>query len=280
MVARLETQLATIAQDMAREEHVLQDAAQQEKALAEEEATITNAASSDEAGMEARARAEMEAAAQILADAEARLEAANRAAADQAARRQACEMRLKETAVRQAKLEADQAKSVLARTDIENNMFADIDLSARQAELEELIAVFENARSAFEATGLELSECDARRQAAIAPAEEARADLNRLVGEVTALSALFAGADDARYPALVDKVEVATGYARALGAAIGDDLDASSDTQAPSHWRDFGSERVGQDLPQGVEALAAQVTGSPLLLRRLSQVGIVERARG
>ena len=66
----------------------------------------------------------------------------------------------------------------------------------------------------------------------------------------------------------------------ALGAAIGDDLDASSDTQAPSHWRDFGSERVGQDLPQGVEALAAQVTGSPLLLRRLSQVGIVERARG
>ena len=37
---------------------------------------------------------------------------------------------------------------------------------------------------------------------------------------------------------------------------------------------------MGQDLPQGVEALAAQVTGSPLLLRRLSQVGIVERARG
>ena len=280
MVARLETQLATIAQDMAREEHVLQDAAQQEKALAEEEATITNAASSDEAEMEARARAEMEAAAQVLADAEARLEAANRAAADQAARRQACEMRLKETAVRQAKLEADQAKSVLARTDIENNMFADIDLSARQAELEELIAVFENARSAFEATGLELSECDARRQAAIAPAEEARADLNRLVGEVTALSALFAGADDARYPALVDKVEVATGYEMALGAAIGDDLDASSDTQAPSHWRDFGSERVGQDLPAGIEALAAHVTGSPLLLRRLSQVGIVEAAQG
>ena len=58
MVARLETQLTTIAKDMAREEHVLQDAAQQEKALAEEEATITNAASSDEAEMEARARAE------------------------------------------------------------------------------------------------------------------------------------------------------------------------------------------------------------------------------
>ena len=280
MVARLETQLTTIAQDMAREEHVLQDAAQQEKALAEEEAAITNAASVDEADMEAQARADMDAATQVLAEAETRLETANRALADQAARRQACEMRLKETAVRQAKLEADQAKSVLARNDIENNMYADIDLSARQAELEELKSEHKEAQAAFEATGIELSECEARRQATTGPAEEARADLNRLVGEVTALSALFAGADDARYPALVDKVEVAAGYEMALGAAIGDDLDASSDTQAPSHWRDFGSERVGQDLPQGVEALAAQVTGSPLLLRRLSQVGIVERTRG
>ncbi|MED5324116.1 MAG: AAA family ATPase, partial [Pseudomonadota bacterium] len=112
MVARLDTLLTTIAQDMAREEHVLQDAAQQEKALAEEEAAISNAASVDEADMEDQARADMDAATQVLAEAETRLETANRALADQAARRQACEMRLKETAVRQAKLEADQAKSV------------------------------------------------------------------------------------------------------------------------------------------------------------------------
>ena len=280
MIARLETQLATIAQDMVREEHVLQDAAEQETALAKEKAGISNTASADEAEMEADARADMDIAAQVLADAEARLEAANRAMADQAARRQACEMRLKETAVRQAKLETDRAKSLQARSDIENNMYADIDLSARQAELEELISVYETARAGFEATGEELSEYDARRQAATAPAEEARADLNRLVGEVTALSALFASADDARYPALVDKVEVAAGFEMALGAAIGDDLEASSDTQAPSHWRDFGSERVGQDLPSGAEALSAHVTGSKLLLRRLSQVGIVERAQG
>jgi chromosome segregation protein len=182
MVARLETQLATIAQDMAREEHVLQDAAAQETALAEEKAAISNAASADEAEMEAEARADMDTAAQVLADAEARLEVANRAMADQAARRQACEMRLKETAVRQAKLETDRAKSLQARSDIENNMYADIDLSARQAELDELISVYETARAGFEATGKELSECDARRQAATAPAEEARADLNRLVG--------------------------------------------------------------------------------------------------
>lgn len=280
MVGRLETQLMTIAQDMAREEHVLEDAAAQETALAEEKAAISNAASVDEAEMEAQARTDMDKAAQVLADAEARLEAANRAVADQAARRHACEARLKETAVRQAKLEADQAKSSLVRSDIENNMFADIDLSARQAELDELISVHEHARAAFEATAAELSKCEARRRAATTPAEAARADLNRLMGEVNALSALFAGADDTNFPALVDKVEVAPGFEMALGAAIGDDLAASSDTQAPAHWRDFGSETVGQDLPAGVEALARHVTGSPLLLRRLSQVGIVETAQG
>ncbi len=280
MVARLETQLATIAQDMARETHVLEDAAAQEKALQDEQATILAATSDDEAEMEARAQADMEAAATVLADAEARLESATRAVADQAARRQACEMRLKETAARQAKLEGDRAKSEVLRSDIENNMFGDIDLNARQAELDELVEKLDETSAAFDATASALAACRAQRQAATGPAEEARAELNRLVGEYTALSALFAGADGSAYPALVDKVEVSAGYEMALGAAIGDDLEASSDTAAPSHWRDIGSESLTQALPGGVHALSDYVTGSTLLIRRLSQVGIVDREAG
>ena len=280
MVARLETQLATIAQDMARETYVLEDAAAQEKALQDEQATILAATSDDEAEMEARAQADMEAAATVLADAEARLESATRAVADQAARRQACEMRLKETAARQAKLEGDRAKSEVLRSDIENNMFGDIDLNARQAELDELVEKLDETSAAFDATASALAACRAQRQAATGPAEEARAELNRLVGEYTALSALFAGADGSAYPALVDKVEVSAGYEMALGAAIGDDLEASSDTAAPSHWRDIGSESLTQALPGGGHALSDYVTGSTLLIRRLSQVGIVDREAG
>ena len=36
---------------------------------------------------------------------------------------------------------------------------------------------------------------------------------------------------------IVEEIQVAAGYEQALGAALGDDLDAASDEAAPSHWR-------------------------------------------
>jgi chromosome segregation protein len=91
---------------------------------------------------------------------------------------------------------------------------------------------------------------------------------------------MFASAEQEMWPALIDAVEVEPGFETALGAALGDDLDASGDGGAPVHWR--GLPAFSQPpLPGAAEPLAARVRGPDLLLRRLSQIGIVaDRATG
>ena len=72
---------------------------------------------------------------------------------------------------------------------------------------------------------------------------------------------------------------VEKGYETALGAALGDDLDASADDSAPAHWSVTPGEG-DPALPNGVRALAALVDAPPALRRRLAQIGVVLRTEG
>jgi len=57
---------------------------------------------------------------------------------------------------------------------------------------------------------------------------------------------------------VTEEISVAKGYEAALGAALGDDLDASTNAAAPAHWpRPMPRDPA---LPPGVEALAKRVT--------------------
>jgi chromosome segregation protein len=153
-------------------------------------------------------------------------------------------------------------------------------LVARQGEVEDLNQQLKAATRALAAAEQDYRDKREAQQGASDPAREARAILERLVGERDALAALFANADDADYPALLDKVSVSAGYEAALGAALGDDLQASTDLEAPSFWQRLGSKAAQQDLPKGASSLAQYVSGTDLLQRSLSQVGLVERADG
>src|SRR5690606_22463951 len=64
----------------------------------------------------------------------------------------------------------------------------------------------------------------------------------------------------------------------ALGAALGDDLDAPLETDAPLHWRDLPPLEDAAALPPGAEPLAQYVEAPPALARRLSQVGVIDAA--
>src|SRR5207248_313727 len=75
-------------------------------------------------------------------------------------------------------------------------------------------------------------------------------------------------------------VTVAKGYEKALGAALGDDLDAPVDPSAPMRWTNAGVADGDPALPEGVEALAAHVRAPAELARRLAQIGVVARERG
>ena len=89
---------------------------------------------------------------------------------------------------------------------------------------------------------------------------------------------MLGGGDDQDWPALIDEINVDAGMEIALGAALGDDLGASSDTGAPLHWRTMDGDAAA--LPLGAKLLGDVVSGPPALAWRLSQIGIVEAVDG
>src|SRR6185437_7320921 len=67
---------------------------------------------------------------------------------------------------------------------------------------------------------------------------------------------------------------------KALGAALGDDLDAPTDASSPMHWKDVAADASDPALPEGAEPLAGFVKAPSQLARRLAQVGVVDRETG
>ena len=78
----------------------------------------------------------------------------------------------------------------------------------------------------------------------------------------------------------MDRLSVAKGYEKALGAALGDDLDAPIDALAPMRWTGAAVDPADPVLPEGLESLAERVAAPPELARRLKQVGLVAREDG
>ncbi|HKG77595.1 MAG TPA: chromosome segregation protein SMC, partial [Beijerinckiaceae bacterium] len=113
-----------------------------------------------------------------------------------------------------------------------------------------------------------------------APLNEAERTAQRLETEARTLAKLFAPATGDLWPRALDQITVAKGFETALGAALGDDLEASTDASASVHWADAGAGETDPPLPAGVPALADVVQAPPALLRRLRQIGIVEKADG
>ncbi len=97
----------------------------------------------------------------------------------------------------------------------------------------------------------------------------------KLEAEVSTLSEILETGDPDLWPPLIDAITVETGLESALGAALGDDLNAATDESAPIHWRELPENTSGPSLPLGAEALSNFVKGPKALLSRLSQIGVV-----
>ncbi|MGH8276900.1 MAG: chromosome segregation protein SMC, partial [Steroidobacteraceae bacterium] len=149
-----------------------------------------------------------------------------------------------------------------------------------------LEAALDEAIAAGEAHEAELALAEARRAEAgaeelkaRAPMAEAERKAQTLETQVATLSKLLNAGTGGFWPSVTEEISVAKGYEAALGAALGDDLDASTNPASPAHWaRTDASDDPA--LPPGVEALARLVTAPAHLARRLNQIGVVPRADG
>jgi len=277
--ADLERRLAQFDQDSLREGALIADAAEVMAGLAgEDEALVAEADRSEDFKFEAdERRALLE---QQLAGAEAALAEAQAVASDLNARRNALGAALAEEARRFARFESECAgvereRAALQAASAEDAVFhADRDAAE---ELAEAFAMAEEEALAAEAAHAEAREAEARRRGPLADAE---GKAQRLDTEARTLMKLLGSGASGPWPPVVDAVNVARGFEAALGAALGDDLDASIDAAAPSHWAELEPLEADPELPPGVEALAARVEAPAALRRRLAQIGVVSSAEG
>src|SRR5580698_208683 len=154
------------------------------------------------------------------------------------------------------------------------------DLAALAAVVEASQQNRESAESAVQTAESGHAATRQKLEASRAPLNEADKRVQRLETEARTISKLVNGETKNLWPPIIDGITVAKGYEKAIGAALGDDLDAPVDPSAPMRWTNSGVTEGDPALPEGVEALAAHVEAPPELARRLAQIGVVAKERG
>ncbi len=154
------------------------------------------------------------------------------------------------------------------------------DLAALAAQVETAVAALAVGESAVLSNEATHRAARQALESARAPLADADKRVQRLETEAKTISKLLHGETKNLWPPVIDGVSVAKGYEKALGAALGDDLDAPVDPSAPLRWTIATTPETDPALPEGCEALAAHVEAPPELARRLAQIGVVSRERG
>ncbi len=154
------------------------------------------------------------------------------------------------------------------------------DLEAMAAAAETAMAAVTQAGEA--AVAAEAAHASARKtlEGSRSPLSEAERAAQRLETEAKTLMKLLAVETKSMWPPVMDSIQVEKGYELALGAAVGDDLEAPVDQTNPIRWMGAAVDPSDPALPEGAEPLSAQVMAPPELARRLNQIGVVSRADG
>ncbi|MGB0670737.1 MAG: chromosome segregation protein SMC [Rhodospirillales bacterium] len=272
--AEARRRLAQAEGDLAREGALAADAEAATLRLGEEAEGLRQASAGEEEARNEAGRL-LEAINGTVADLDGRLAATTQGLAEVEARRKALERSIADRRERAARLQQrhDQASRQLAEVEAAGINPADLEaaretLAGAEADLGEARTEAETAEQARQSLQVRAQEADRT-------AREAQTAFTRLEGEERALAKLLEPATGSDWRAVLDDLSVDNGFEAAIGAALGEDLDAPLDGSAPVHWRDMGVMAEIPALPAGTEPLSTHVKAPTALARRLSQIGVV-----
>ncbi|WP_448951396.1 chromosome segregation protein SMC [Labrys neptuniae] len=265
--------------DIAREKAMISDAGTMLQRLMSEETSLRG--EQDGAGAQAAEAAELlQAVEATLAEQEKAMGEAQTAMAELQASRAQAERSEREAGERVTRLERQLADIRRESESLRTGSNA----AALAAELLQQLELLQEKRGEAEEAAMEAEAGHAEAREAEAtsrgPLQEAERLANRLETEARTLAKLVLAPAGTKYPPIADMLEVARGYEVALGAALGDDIDAPADLAAPAHWSGAAIAAGDSPLPAGAEPLSAFVEAPDSLARRLAQIGLVEQADG
>ncbi len=278
-VAELQRRREQLQKDLAREKALIEDAAGVLEKLSAEDADLQCANESAQ-DTEYEAKEKLADSEGRLAECEKSLGEAQAALSDMNARRNALEQAAAAETQRLERFARELQDVETQLASLQETAGSEADLAALAEALtlaEERIEQAEMAASSAEEM---LASARMAETAASTPHMEAERRAQRLETEVRTLSKLLSVGESDLWPPVVEELQVEKGYEAALGAAIGDDLEASTNTSAPAHWAGAGDGADDPALPPGVHSLADMVQAPPALARRLRNIGIVVRGEG
>ena len=275
----LEGRAKQLETDIARESGLISEASETLQRL-EHELELLAEAETNAASLEQIARGELEKADAARIDTDARFADITHKAAEARAK-----LRSLESALSERKDLVAQITRRLASFDIQVSEIAarapDADQHAGIAErgqklAQDITEIEAQALAAEEASRSAQGLARQRRD----DASRVRLAANAFSTERETIAKLLAPGNEGDFPPVVDHMRVSPGYETALGAALGDDLEAPVVPQASIHWRQLDVSHEDHALPADAEPLVMHVEAPAALTRRLRQIGVVSRADG
>lgn len=153
-----------------------------------------------------------------------------------------------------------------------------------KAELEQLDDEIATAEETYNTAKATLDQSETTRAATDLSVNETNDALqtvqrsfSQLTAEADALRRILKNQQEGFEP-VIEQVTVSSGLEKALAVALGDDLQAALDGEAPIFWRELPEYQTGHNLPGNAKPLTQFVQAPRALSRTLSQIGVVENA--
>ena len=273
-IAELDLRLVQLTADTEREQRLAVDAEQAIARLAAEAESIRVEAR-ESAGRRSGIDAKVAEAEGALSGAEKIFTDVTTALADLVAQRNRFENAAREQSERVAKISSE-----IIAIERELSTLHSVDNAPLTAAVEGAQAALTEAEAAAVAAEAAHNVARSDLEAARETLSESEKRVQRLETEAKTLSKMLSLETRSLWPPVIDHVAVEKGYEKALGAALGDDLDAPIDPSSPMHWSEIAGGGGDPVLPEGAEPLARYVKAPTQLARRLAQVGVVERDAG
>jgi chromosome segregation protein len=276
-MAELDQRLIQLTGDVEREQRLAADAESALSRLAIEEASLQ---AEMQASLDKRtgANERVAAADTMLGQAEQSFSTLTGALAELTARRSQLEAALRTHGERLARLDSEMAGVSAELRQAADNDHGAVDLPALASIVDQAQAAVSEAEAA--ALRAEAAHSAARQALDVArkPLGEAERRVQRLDTEAKTLAKLLHVDTKNLWPAVIDELTVEKGYEAALGAALGDDLEAPVEPSAPMRWAGADIDPSDPALPGNALALSQYVTAPKELARRLAQIGVIERS--
>ncbi|OUD09485.1 chromosome segregation protein SMC [Marivivens niveibacter] len=275
-IQTLKNRIDQLARDIERESGLNVDAEQTIERLEWEAREISKASQGHDARLEAAQDASREAAS-MLQERETLLSEQTEDVARLSARHQSTQRLLDDSRKTLAKAEEDAVRARTAMQDADAALTrAEEQFAAAEEAEAAAIATAEHAEETLIEAETARAEMQSREVDARALRSSAEGEVNALRAEVNGLAKLVER-DSAEGAQILDLLSVKSGYEKALGAALADDLRAPVlDGDLKTGWSKLPDYDAAQSLPDGARPLTDFVDVPDVLRRRMAQIGLID----